>query len=274
MPMPESPTESPTVIAATADGVATLTLNRPAVFNAIDDAMMAAIHDALIDIQHDDRVRCLVIRGAGGNFAAGGDVKLFADAVATLSDSRRHALFEDMIRRAHGAVLLLRRLPAPVIASVRGAAAGGGLALMLAADLVIAADDAVFTAGYCRIGTSPDGGASWHLPRKIGLARAMELALLGDRIDAATAERIGLVNRVVPADALEAETAALARRLADGPTLAMARTKDLLNRAFDHSLADQLEAEADRFVASTLTGDFAEGIEAFVAKRRPRFSGC
>ena len=144
---------------------------------------------------------------------------------------------------------------------------------MMAADLAVASTDAFFTLAYCRIGTSPDGGGSFHLPRIVGLRKAMEIALLGDRFDAETAHGLGLVNYLVPADELEAETEKLARRLADGPAEAIGRTKALLMRSLDSSLEEQLAAEAESFAGCAATADFAEGVTAFVEKRQPRWVG-
>lgn len=253
-----------------ADAIATLTLNRPESLNALNDAMKTALVETLPRVAADPAVRCLVIRGAGEHFMAGGDVKSFHGLLDQQPEARRQH-FLDMIHRLHPAVLALRRMPQPVLASVRGAAAGFGFSLLTAVDLAIAADDAFFTLAYCRLGTSPDGSGSYHLPRLVGLRRAMEIALLGDRFDAATAERLGLVNRVVPAAELEAETAALAARLAQGPTQALARTKALLTASFDNDLEAQLDAEAEAFAACAATADFAEGVTAFVEKRAAVF---
>ena len=265
--------DTDTVLLTFEGGVATLTLNRPEALNAIDEPMAAAMQQAVARVAADAAVRCLVIRGAGAHFTAGGDVKTFVETVRTLPPADCAAAFEQLIRYVHGGVLQLRRLPIPIVAAVRGAVAGGGFSLMLAADLVIAAADARFTLAYCHIGTTPDGGSTWQLPRLIGLRRAAELVLLGDRFDAATAERLGLVNRVVAPEALDAEAAALAARLAAGPTLAHAKAKALLQHSFERDLAAQLDAETESFVASVLTRDFAEGVEAFAAKRPPRFEG-
>ncbi|NNG04515.1 MAG: enoyl-CoA hydratase, partial [Inquilinus sp.] len=222
-----------TVLLETAGAVATVTLNRPDALNALDEAMIGALHDAMIRLEHDESVRCVVLRGAGDSFMAGGDIRVFARALETLEPAARQAKFEGMIGQVHASVVAIRRMEKPVIAAVHGAAAGFGLSLALAADLALATDDTVFTLAYCHIGTSPDGGSTFHLPRAVGMKRAMEIALLGDRFGAEQAAAIGLINRVVPAADLAGETERLAARLAQGPTAAYGRTKRLLNGSFD-----------------------------------------
>ncbi|HEX8988425.1 MAG TPA: enoyl-CoA hydratase [Rhodocyclaceae bacterium] len=256
----------------TAGGIATLTLNRPSALNALDHAMARALREATAHVEDDAAVRAVVVRGAGKHFMAGGDIKSF-DAMLATPPRQRRADFEEIIGLVHETVTRLRRMDKPVVASVHGAVAGFGLSLMNACDLAIAAEDAYFTLAYCHLGTSPDGGATWGLPRLVGLRRAMEIALLGDRFAAARALELGLVNRIVPLGDLEAETSALARRLAAGPTAAYAKTKRLLNESFDRTLDAQLHAEQECFAASTLTEDFAEGVRAFIGKRKPEFRG-
>ena len=187
------------------DGIARVTLNRPAALNALNDAMVDGLVAAMAQVEADADARCVLLQGAGDHFMAGGDLKFFHGLLEWPPQGRREH-FQDMIGRLHPAIVAMRTMPKPVVASLRGAAAGFGLSLALAADLAIAAEDAYFTLAYSLIGTSPDGGSSWHLPRLVGLRKAMEIALLGDRFDAAEAERLGLVNWVVPPDALEAES--------------------------------------------------------------------
>ncbi|MCS5617940.1 MAG: enoyl-CoA hydratase-related protein, partial [Pirellulales bacterium] len=162
-------------------------------------------------------------------------------------------------------------LPLPVIAEVQGACAGFGLSLMLACDLAICSDESVFTLAYRNVGTTPDGGSTYHLPRLIGERRALELALLGHRIDGEEAARIGLVNRAVAASELHGTVSDWAARLAAGPTRILGRTKHLLRSSQDASLREQLEREAREFGASAITADFREGVAAFLEKRRPDF---
>ena len=178
-----------------------------------------------------------------------------------------------MAAELHRAVLALREAAQPVIAAVHGAVAGAGMSLLAAADLAIAADGTKFSMAYSAIGTSPDGGSTWFLPRLVGARRAMELLLLSEPFDAATALRYGLVNRVVPVDELEAIAAQLARHLAGGPARAHAEIKALVNRSFETTLPAQLDAEAAAFARCAATRDFNEGVTAFVGKRKAKFEG-
>ena len=233
------------------DGIATLTMNRPEARNALSMEMRAQLIEVLHDIEHDDAVRCVVLTGAGDHFMAGGDVK-------GMSESIKKAM---------------RRMPKPIIASCRGAAAGAGVSMALACDLVIAAEDAFFTLAYCKIGTSPDGSSSFHLPRAVGIKKAMEIALLGDRFGAQEAKDIGMINFVVPSAELDAETASLAQRLAAGPTHVYGNTKALFYRSLESEFESQLQAEAEYFADCASRADFREGVTAFVEKRSPNFTG-
>jgi 2-(1,2-epoxy-1,2-dihydrophenyl)acetyl-CoA isomerase len=182
-------------------------------------------------------------------------------------------LVPEMAGALHAAIRALRDADKPVIASVHGAVAGAGMSLLAAADLAIAADGTKFSMAYSAIGTSPDGGSTWFLPRLVGARRAMELLVLSEPFDAATALSFGLINRVVSAAELEAATAQLARRLAAGPARAYAETKALVNRTFETPLAAQLDAEAAAFARCAATQDFTEGVTAFVEKRKAKFEG-
>ena len=260
------------VLTGTANAVTTITLNRPKALNALDRELSLGLREAVFAAEHDRAVRCVVIRG-GEHFMAGGDLKWFAQQIEGRSATQKRILFEQFVHEVHAMILSLKRMPKPVVASVNGAAAGFGLSLVMACDLALASDTAYFTLAYSLIGVSPDGSSTYSLPRIVGAKRAMEIALLGDRFDAAAAERMGLVNRVVPAAQLEAETAKLAARLAAGPTAAYGRTKALLNSSFGNSLEAQLQREAESFAQCTSEPDFAEGLRAFLDKRKPQFKG-
>src|SRR6266851_8156720 len=250
--------------------VATITLNRPQVLNALDATMVDGLAAAIERVESASGLRVVVLAGAGAGFMAGGDIRGFKD-VMQLPPAEKRAYFERFIHRVHPAIIAMRRLPLPIVARVHGAVAGIGMSLMLAADLAIAAEDAIFTLAYCHLGTSPDGGSTFFLPRHVGSKKAMEIALLGDRFDAAEALRLGLVNSVVPAAELDGRIEALAARLARGPREAYAAAKRLLNQSALVSLETQLQAEAENFAACAATPDFAEGIAAFLAKRPPQF---
>jgi 2-(1,2-epoxy-1,2-dihydrophenyl)acetyl-CoA isomerase len=203
---------------------------------------------------------------------AGGDIKFFTEITA-LPPGERTRRFEKFIHQVHPTIVRMRRLRAPLIASVHGPVAGIGMSFLMACDLAIAAEDSFYTLAYCHLGTSPDGGSSFFLPRTLGMKRAMEVAFLGDRIDAGTALAWGLVNWVVPAAELGERTAALARRLASGPAQAYAGTKRLLSQSLGSSLEAQLQAECESFARCAGTEDFVEGVAAFIAKRPPKFQG-
>jgi 2-(1,2-epoxy-1,2-dihydrophenyl)acetyl-CoA isomerase len=259
---------SESILYSVADSVATITLNRPRVMNALDGEMIRRLRAACEDAERDAAVRAVVIRGAGPAFLAGGDVAVFRANLPRMAD-----LIREFASELHHAILALRRAPKPVLASVHGAVAGAGVSVMAAADLALAAADATFTLAYSRIGASPDGGATHFLPRLVGSRKALELMLLSDPVDAPAALALGLVNRVVDRDALDRETARIAQRLARGATRAFGETKQLVNATFDRSLAEQLAAEVEAFARCAATADLAEGVTAFVEKRKPDFKG-
>lgn len=251
-----------------ADGVATITFNRPQVMNALDATMIVRLREACEQAEHDDRARVILMRGAGPVFLAGGDVAAFHADLPRMPD-----MVPKIAGELHRAILALRRALKPVVASVHGVVAGAGMSLMAAADIVIAAADTRFTVAYSKIGTSPDGGSTFFLPRLVGYQRAMELMLLSETLDAETLRGMGLVNRVVPAAELESRTRELIASLAAGPARAYGETKTLANQAYDRSLAEQLAAEVQAFARCAGTRDFAEGVTAFVEKRKPVFKG-
>jgi 2-(1,2-epoxy-1,2-dihydrophenyl)acetyl-CoA isomerase len=248
--------------------VATITFNRPEVMNALDWDMIVRLREVCEEVERDERARAVVLRGAGPAFLAGGDVAMFHANLAALPE-----LILKGARELHNAILALRWMKKPVVASVHGIVAGGGMSVMLAADLAIAADDTKFTMAYSKIATSPDGGSTYFLPRLAGYKRAIELVLLSDVFDTQTAKHYGLVNFVVPAETLKAESDRLAKRLASGPTYAYGEAKTLINQSFESSMETQLEAEAQAFARCARTRDLAEGVTAFVEKRKPVFAG-
>jgi 2-(1,2-epoxy-1,2-dihydrophenyl)acetyl-CoA isomerase len=260
------------VLVARNGGIATVTLNRPAALNALDDAMLEALHEGFAALEADAAVRAVILTGAGEHFMAGGDIKYFHSGLE-LPPAERRRRFEALVHKVHPTMLTIRRMSAPVIGRVQGAAAGFGLSLVMACDLAVAADDAYFTVAYSLIGTSPDGSGTFHLPRTVGMKKAMELALLADRFDAKTALALGIVNKVVPVAELAGAVQSLAERIAAGPTHAYGNTKRLLSRSLGSTLEAQLQAEAESFADCASTEDFAEGVRAFVEKRKPRFNG-
>jgi 2-(1,2-epoxy-1,2-dihydrophenyl)acetyl-CoA isomerase len=249
--------------------IATVTLNRPERLNAIDIELAKALRRTMLELERDGSVRAVVLKGAGAGFMAGGDVRVFHEHMGKDAD----AVILDIAHDFHDAIIAMRRMPKPILACVHGACAGAGFSTAMACDLVISADTAFFTLAYTLIGASPDGSSTFFLPRLVGMHKALELVLLSDRFDAAKAAELGLVNFVVPEAELEAETAKLASRLASGPTLAYAKAKALLNRSLTSAIADQLDAEARAIAACADTRDFAEGVAAFVEKRKPAFTG-
>lgn len=221
------------VLASVNEGVARIQFNRPQTLNAIDAAMARALYDRVREVLATPGVRVIVLSGEGRAFMAGGDLRAFhADLPQAPATARQ------IIDPLHGAVAMLAEAAMPVLASVHGAVAGAGLSVTMGCDLAIAADDAKFVPAYARIGASQDGGGSWALPRLVGLKRAMEIAMLSDTLDAATALQLGIVNRVVPASQLEAETMDLAQRLAQGPTQTFGRIKRLLRESLRRPLRD------------------------------------
>ncbi len=244
--------------------VLTITFNRPEVYNAFNRELHAALHEALSEAQ-DSAVRCVVITGAGKGFCAGQDLKEFG----AVSESIRDALEQTY----HPNVRLVRALEKPVIAAVNGPAAGAGLSFACACDLRVAADAATFVPGFVGIGLVPDAGGTWFIHRLLGFARAFEWMSANTRLSAGEALEWGLVSEVIPAEAFEARVAELAAEWAARPTLAIGRTKQLFEHAFASALDAQLALEAELQQASTETADFGEGVEAFLQKRAPQFTG-
>jgi len=258
------------VLLERSDGVATVTLNRPDVLNAIDHHMWNGLLEAFRSVADAPGDRCVVLRGAGRAFCSGADLSDAAAGVGAAGAGRSDI---DNMRRIADVCLAVHECPTPVIARVHGAAVGAGWNLALAADLVVASDDARFSQIFVRRGLSVDFGGSWVLPRLVGMQRAKELVLLGDMIDADEARQFGLVNRVVPAAELDATVADLAGRIAAGPPIAIAASKRLLNAGAQSSLDVALEAESNVQCLNFTTSDTVEAVRAFLERREPRFTG-
>jgi 2-(1,2-epoxy-1,2-dihydrophenyl)acetyl-CoA isomerase len=242
-----------------------ITLNRPSTLNAIDTSVAEGLLSACRELAGETNARVLVIGGEGKAFSVGGDLHMLRQSPLSAADS--------LIGPLHAVVNLISELSLPVIASVRGVAAGAGFSLVLACDLAIAADDARFNLAYLNVGTSCDVGASWHLPRLVGLRQSMGIALLNETISAQEALRLGLVNRIVPASDLAAETNRVAEGLAAKSPLAVAQLKRLLRTSIAKPLNEQLLAEEAAFKACAVTQDFSEAVSAFLEKRAPVFAG-
>jgi 2-(1,2-epoxy-1,2-dihydrophenyl)acetyl-CoA isomerase len=259
-----------TILTAREGAVATLTLNRPDALNVLDFSMIDALVANTAALAADASIRCVVVRGAGKHFMAGGDLRAFASRLGVPAIERQQE-FKRTIQHLHGAIETLQRMPQTVVAAVHGAVAGFGLSLMCACDLVVASESAYFTSAYRHIGLTPDGGCTYSLPRIVGTKKAMEIVLLGERFDAMEALALGLVNRVVPHAELDGAVAAIVESLVNGPAGALARAKRLVNQSLSRTLSEQLEAEATSFGECTASGDFDEGISAFLEKRAAQF---
>lgn len=251
-----------------ASGIARISINRPQVLNAIDVPLAHVLRDCVMRLADEERVRCVVLSGKGNAFMAGGDVSRFAE---DFDEAER--VVDELLGALNPTIEVLRGLDAPILAGVHGAVAGAGLALMSACDIVVAADNTRFLMAYDRVAATPDCGATYFLPRTLGIRRAAQFMLLSETLTASEAKDMGLVNFVVPADAMEARIDEVARQVAAGPTRAYGQYKRLIQDSFSRSLHDQLDSERKAFKAATRTSDFREGVSAFLAKRRAQFKG-
>jgi 2-(1,2-epoxy-1,2-dihydrophenyl)acetyl-CoA isomerase len=259
-----------TVLFDNEGGVATITLNRPDAFNALNAKMAFELQDAFAEIARNSDIRAVILTGAGRAFCSGQDLR---DHQSGVTDPVREVR-EALMLRYGPLVLAMRALPKPVVGAINGVAAGAGMSLALATDLRIAADNASFTQAFSKIGLVPDAGSNYFLPRLVGVARAMELALTSRRVSAEEAAQIGLVNRVVPADTLSTEAKTLAASLANGPALAIALTKRALLEGARSSLTEVLSLEAELQGQCIVSEDFREGVQAFLEKREAHFAGA
>lgn len=258
-----------TILFEVSSGVARLTLNRPDRLNSFNVQMHGEVRDALRQLQGNSEARVLVLTGAGRGFCAGQD--LGDRAVAPGGQGvDLGASIENYYKPL---VLALRNLPMPVIGAVNGVAAGAGANIALACDLVIAARSASFVQAFCKLGLVPDSGGTWFLPRLVGTARALGLALLGDKLSAEQAAQWGLIWRCVEDAELETTVNQLATQLAAAPTRGLARTKQAIYEAWSHTLERQLDLERDFQRELGRSQDYAEGVAAFMEKRTPKFTG-
>jgi 2-(1,2-epoxy-1,2-dihydrophenyl)acetyl-CoA isomerase len=257
------------VLEATHEGIATLVMNRPDRLNALNNELSVSLNEALGRIAEDESVRVVVITGAGRAFCAGGDLGMIGKGRQT---GTTHDL-EPLLRSGMQAVLKMRVMPQPVIAAVNGPAAGAGMNIALAADIRIAAEEATFGQNFAKVGLFPDFGGTYFLPQLVGPSKAAELFYTGDMIDANTALRIGIVNRVVPAAQLEAEVKSLAEKIAQGPPIAIRAVKKTIFGSEKKKLMEALEQEVQEQIRCYLSEDCSEGIRAFFEKRPPRFRG-
>ena len=250
------------------EGVATITLNRPESYNALNLTLGRDLFHATLEADEDRAVRCIVITGAGKAFCAGGDVKDFDE-----SADRIGSVIKELTTYLHGTVSRLARTAKPVIMAVNGVAAGGGMSLALSGDLVVAAESAKFTMAYSKIAASPDGSSTYFLPNIVGLRRALELHYTNRMLSAREAMDWGLVTRVHPDAEFPSGVAALAQELAHGPTVAFGRAKRLFHQSTQESLESQMELEAQALAACGHTEEFRNGVAAFATKQSVVFHG-
>ena len=255
------------------EGLVVITLDRPAKKNALDGASWVELDGAFAEVAANPDDRALILTGAGGNFSAGADLSGGGSGKGLTGQYPLQPIVQEM--RAVGEIIgRLQRIPKPTLAKVDGVAVGVALGLVLACDLVLASDRARFSEIFAKRGLALDGGNSWLLPRRVGLNKAKELAFFGDLIGAREAEAIGLVNRVVPVDELDALADEWGRRLASGPTLALGLSKRLLDASANVTFEQALEDEARCQHVTHTSADVQEGIAAFLERREPRFRGC
>ena len=249
-----------------ADGVATITLNRPDVYNALNDAITYELQDALKKVAKDDSIRVLVLTGAGKAFCAGQDLKAVAG-------QEKRSFLESLHKRYNPIISAMRSLPKPIICRLNGVAAGAGCSLALACDMIIAAEEATLIEVFINIGLVPDSGSSWFLPRLVGTAKAFELCTMGSKIKASEALQLGLVNRVAKADQLDAVVKEYTDYFSQAPTKSIGLIKRMLAKSATATLDEMLEYEAWCQEIAGTSSDYKEGVTAFLEKRKPAFTG-
>ncbi len=265
----QSAATGPLVLVSQQAGIATLVMNRPDRLNALNNELATALNEALGRVAADESVRVVVLTGAGRAFCAGGDLSVIR-AGRERGDAGQ---LEPLLRAGMQAVLRMRTMPQPVIAAINGAAAGAGMNIALAADIRIAAEEASFGQNFAKVGLFPDYGGTFFLPQLAGPSRAAEMFYTGDMFNAQAALQAGIVSRVVPASQLDAETRALAQKIAQGPPVAIRAVKQVLFGAERAALEAALEREVQQQLACFLSEDCSEGMRAFFEKRPPNFKG-
>ena len=258
----------PIVLMERSEGVLELILNRPGSGNALSPELASELAEIANRCVNDKSIRAVIVTGAGRMFCAGGDLSAFAEA-----GDASHALLLGMTADVHAFVSRFSRMNAPVITAVNGMAAGGGFSLAIAGDMVLGGESSKYLLAYTSAGLSPDGSSSWFLPRLVGQARASELMLTNRMLSAEEALSWGLINRVVPDDALMDEARKLALKLSNGPTKAFGTVKRLLADSLSNGLETQMEHEARGIADASVSSDGREGVSAFLAKRKPEFTG-
>lgn len=260
---------APVLLETKHDGVTTLVMNRPDRLNALNTELVTSLNDAFARIAKDGSIRVVVLTGAGRAFCAGGDLAFIGHGRATGATRE----LELLLASGTQTVLTMRTMRQPIIAAVNGAAAGAGMNLALAADIRIAVEEATFGQSFAKVGLFPDFGGTYFLPQLVGPAKAAELFYTGDMIDAKTALRLGIVNQLVPAAQLEAEVKALAKKIAQGPPLAIRAVKNTLFASEQEKLTLALGREVEEQIRCYLSEDCSEGLQAFFEKRPPKFRG-
>jgi len=247
-------------------GMATITLNRPDVYNALNDEITFELQDALKTVSRDENVRVLVITGEGKAFCSGQDLK-------AASGDQKRSFLQSLNKRYNPIISAMRSLPKPIICRLNGVAAGAGCSLALACDIIVASDDATLIEVFINIGLVPDSGSSYFLPRLVGMAKAFEMCSMGTRVKASEAVAIGLVNKSVPADQLNAAVKTYTDYFAKAPTKSIGLIKKMLNKSATSTLEEMLEYEAYCQEIAGSSQDYKEGVSAFLEKRKPDFLG-
>ena len=254
-----------TILSEQKENILIISLNRPDVYNAFNSDMLSELHEAFKKAGEDEKIRCVILTGTGKAFCSGQDLKDFNDKKLTFKEA--------LEQKYNPLIKSIAYLPKPVICAINGVAAGAGISLALACDYRIAAESATLTEVFINVGLVPDSGSSYFLPRIVGYAKAFEMCATGDKVTAAEAKEIGLVNKVVSGKLLMKSAEATAKGFASRPTKAIGMIKDLLNRSFESSLDEMLKLEGDHQETAGNSVDFREGIASFLEKRKPVFKG-